>query len=296
MRKIFLCTVLITITISLLVIATPTLFAQASVGTRKNLPRNLLASSAADSILAATLQISLYPAQVGASNVTVFEQGLATLVQNGEEILLVTHDHWHYLENVGRVEFLDASGDLLLQIAGDEFTSLIRYRDGGTMLLSPPFKIHPQYRALLAARSGKTDRNPLAAARLAGVQPTQAGQIVTIAYRIGDGGRQVGLLPARVIELSERDGKATFKLQSLDGTPIQPGDSGGGIWLDGELIGNMWISEWVFDWRIWTWDSLKPAMKRLDTSIAARLLLDPASNLPEEETGKLFYPIGLPTD
>jgi hypothetical protein len=45
-------------------------------------------------------------------------------------------------------------------------------------------------------------------------------------------------------------------LQSADGQAIEPGDSGGGIWADGTLVGNMWMTvqeQWHFD------DSPEPA-------------------------------------
>jgi hypothetical protein len=51
--------------------------------------------------------------------------------------------------------------------------------------------------------------------------------------------------------------------------------------LDGELVGNMWLSEWVYDWRIWTWDSLEPKIQRLATSQSAQIpveqIFSPAS-------------------
>lgn len=36
-----------------------------------------------------------------------------------------------------------------------------------------------------------------------------------------------------------------FKLHTLDGQPIVSGDSGGGVWLNGQLVGNMWGRETV---------------------------------------------------
>jgi len=33
-----------------------------------------------------------------------------------------------------------------------------------------------------------------------------------------------------------------YRLRSLDGQPVIPGDSGGGIWYKGTLIGNNWVT------------------------------------------------------
>jgi hypothetical protein len=35
-------------------------------------------------------------------------------------------------------------------------------------------------------------------------------------------------------------GLPVYKLRSLNGQYIQPGDSGGGVWQDGVLVGNNW--------------------------------------------------------
>ncbi len=31
-----------------------------------------------------------------------------------------------------------------------------------------------------------------------------------------------------------------IEMRSLDGSSIEPGDSGGGIWIEGRLVGNLW--------------------------------------------------------
>jgi cell wall-associated NlpC family hydrolase len=38
-----------------------------------------------------------------------------------------------------------------------------------------------------------------------------------------------------------------YKLRSLDGQAIQPGDSGGGVWHEGVLVGNNWMVEAISD-------------------------------------------------
>lgn len=239
-----------------------------------NVPDQPVPSIDSPAILAATVQIYVFPAEVASENgEMVVERGLGSLIQMDGEMVIVTHDHWDALQAAGKVQFLDAAGKLLVEVSGDEFRGMIRYQDGGTMCLSTPPEIRPEYQALLAARSGKQESVLPQFGQMGSLEGVQAGQVVTVAYRSGEGRMQVSLMPARVVEIIEMEGKAAIKLQSLDGAVILPGDSGGGIWLDGELVGNMWLTEWVYDWRIWTWESLKPVVKCLDTSRAAQLPL-----------------------
>jgi hypothetical protein len=37
-------------------------------------------------------------------------------------------------------------------------------------------------------------------------------------------------------------GLPTYRLRSIDGKPIRGGDSGGGIWHAGQLVGNLWYT------------------------------------------------------
>jgi hypothetical protein len=292
MKKVlFFCIILITITIPALTAITPAQSAQPSEN-----PGSYTPIPAAEVVLSATIQLSIFPAAENSASSTnaigtVYERGLATLVQNHNDIFLVSHDHWTDLEQAGRVEFRDAAGELLVELTGAEFNSLIRYQDEGTMLLTAPLQLHPQYQALMASRSGADQRRLAAALPLRHSEDVQVGQVVTIAYRSGEARNQVALLPATIIEIDEIDGKPSIRLHSLDGTPILPGDSGGGIWQDGQLVGNMWLSEWVYDWRIWTWDSLEPKIKRLATSQAAQLPIEQIISIasqPEDLDGDLL--------
>jgi hypothetical protein len=279
---IFFSLILIVICISLGIKSPPPQTAQAA-----NNPEEPSPAIDAPSILAATVQIYVFPAVEPSENgEMVVERGLGSLIQAGSETLIITHDHWDGLEETSKMQFLDAGGKLLVEVSGDEFRGLIRYHDGGTLLLSTPPEIRPEYQALLAARSNGKVNDPITAGQLGDATSVQVGALVTVAYRSGEGRNRVSLMPARVIEIIEMEGKAALKLQSQDGEVILPGDSGGGIWLDGRLVANMWLTEWVYDWRIWTWSSFKPEIKRLDTSRAAQLPLDAVQGAlhPQETT------------
>lgn len=50
---------------------------------------------------------------------------------------------------------------------------------------------------------------------------------------------------ARVTAVTEREGIPAYLLQTVDGTPVVPGDSGGGVWFEGQLVGNLWRNQAV---------------------------------------------------
>ncbi len=197
-------------------------------------------------ILAATIQVVAFfddlPENTQANILSIYECGLGTLVQVGNETLIVSHDHWNSLQEITRVQFQDVDGRLLAEISGDEFRKLIRYRDGGTMLLSIPPEIHPAYLAFLASGSAQKETHPILPGEPGDQHTLQVGQIVAIAYRTGEGRNQVGLLPATIVDLSDEFGVGTIKLQSLDGTVILPGE----LWWR-YLVGWQTGGKYVFD-------------------------------------------------
>jgi hypothetical protein len=75
--------------------------------------------------------------------------GLGTLVQDGPDTYIVTQDHWSRpVDKLHKVQFRDAGGDLLLELDRALFYSLIRYRDGGLMVLAAPEEISSQITAV----------------------------------------------------------------------------------------------------------------------------------------------------
>ncbi len=60
----------------------------------------------------------------------------------------------------------------------------------------------------------------------------------------------MGFLAAQVVAVGDDGQHSVMKLQSVDGQTVIPGDSGGGIWLGGVLVGNMWMTiqeQWHYD-------------------------------------------------
>ncbi|MEJ2753258.1 MAG: hypothetical protein P8169_11375, partial [Chloroflexota bacterium] len=110
----------------------------------------------AQTILGATVRISMYaPLTDEQDNIQYVREngkkaiqltvndGLGTLTRRGDELFIITHDHWLLLNpdsaaSLLRVEIHDVEQNLLLQLSGEQFMRLISYRDGGTMVLTAP--------------------------------------------------------------------------------------------------------------------------------------------------------------
>jgi hypothetical protein len=79
----------------------------------------------------------------------------------------------------------------------------------------------------------------------------------------------VAFLRAEVVSLAKEAGLEALKLRSLTGEPVVRGDSGGGVWLDGQLVGINWKTDVLV---VWGWallsDGLNPERPQ-DTSLAA---------------------------
>ena len=63
-----------------------------------------------------------------------------------------------------------------------------------------------------------------------------------VVYRENPAREMATILQAVIEEIITYKGLPAYRLRSLDGQPIQPGDSGGGIWFNGVLVGNNWVT------------------------------------------------------
>ena len=196
----------------------------------------------AQQILSATVRLVMFfPAEssepeAGESGRYKAAFGLGTLTAGEQSPVIVTHDHWgHPMEELALVEFRDAGSSLLMELPGKTFAQLIRYRDGGTLIFEAPAGLESQ----LGAPAGAV------------VQPALAkGDTVLLLHQQdGDTGK-LELVPAVVADVISEQGVMAFELRTLDGTPIIHGDSGGGVWLNGRLAGNMWSTQITTGWRI----------------------------------------------
>jgi hypothetical protein len=153
-------------------------------------------------------------------------EGLGTLTQHGSEFVVVTHDHWTLLTpNLHKVQFHSAANELLLEMSGDAFQQLIRYQDGGTMVLTAPGEL---------GVSG-------AVGQLGNRRTPVKNDVLLIAFRQPQSG-EISVAAMQVTKLSSYEGQPVYRLTSLHGDSVVGGNSGGGVWVDGQLVGNMWTT------------------------------------------------------
>lgn len=150
---------------------------------------------------------------------------IATLVQYQGETYLVTHNHWEeMLQGMNIVELRDAQKKMLCPIYASEFKSLIVYQDAGTMVLRLP--------------DGLPDS--LTPADLDPAPQVKPGETVQVAHWSYPNRDQVEITDAIVVEVSTLRDVPVYTLRNLNGQPLHPGDSGGGVWYKGKLVANTW--------------------------------------------------------
>lgn len=151
--------------------------------------------------------------------------GLGSLIKENGQIFIVTHDHWgDILIQTEKVEFKNADGVLIAEISGIFFRNLIRYRDDGTLLLQAPQALE----SMFGQAVDKGDSAEIA----------NDSEVFLTRHQAGND--RVEVVAARVTAVATTSTIPTYDLLSLDGSPVVKGDSGGGIWSDGKLVGNMW--------------------------------------------------------
>ena len=195
--------------------------------------------AAKQQILAATVRISLFAPltdnQGEIEYVTVDGQkaiqyvigeGLGTLTRSGQDVFILTHDHWTLLTaNLHKVQFHNVAGELLLEMSGAEFQQLIRYRDGGTMVLNAPNELSAK----------------MVATGVGNGRSVQNSDTLLIAYRQPNSGA-IDVAAMRLEKLSVYKEQTVYRLSSQNEESVVSGNSGGGVWVDGKLVGNMWTT------------------------------------------------------
>jgi len=151
--------------------------------------------------------------------------GMGTVVQYQGGLFVVTHNHWgNILEDTNIVEIRDANNRMLQPIFTSKFKSLIVYQDAGTMVLRLP--------------DGLSDK--LTPASLYRETQLKPGEAVQVAHRRQPDRDRVEILDAVVVDISLSKDTTVYTLRSLDSQYLQPGDSGGGVWHNGQLVANTW--------------------------------------------------------
>jgi hypothetical protein len=208
-------------------------------------------------ILSATLQIEITVPLDSSGKRLVKAEGLGSLAWDGEKTLLVTHNHWgEALQEKSTVTFYDGQGNLVKSISGAEFISLMCYLDAGSLILSSPLEGVEQAQPVTA-------EDPL---------QVQARDIVLVAQREGLERKEVTLIEAEVESVTTIRGVPVYRLKGLDERLVQAGDSGGGVWHEGMLVGNLWYTSMARSKRLALFSWLKSDeanLKVTDESYAA---------------------------
>jgi hypothetical protein len=164
----------------------------------------------------------------GPQDGNLFGYGLGTLAKIDSKTVIVTHDHWSLLSDPQTVILISSVVDgMNLVISRNEFVDLIRFRDSGTMILDAP--------AQLAARSSLIPE--LTTDSEQGVQP---GDILYVVHRQIDVNDALSVEPMALKSIDKSDEPSSITLQSINGIAVSPGNSGGGVWHDGQLVANIW--------------------------------------------------------
>ena len=186
-------------------------------------------------ILASTVQIEMFDMgriEEGLRHVRT-SRGFGTVVQYEGRRFILTHNHWSIpAAELSRVAFRNGAGDGLLVLDGAAFYGLVRYADGGTMLLDAPVGLSE----VSAAELG--DRAALA-----------VGDTVWLATYDYEDGIGVWIETAWIEEVEGSYVPGRLMLRGEE-TAVTSGDSGGGVWVDGKVVGNLWAiqvakSEWL---------------------------------------------------
>jgi len=175
--------------------------------------------------LASTIQIEMFDEEwiEGSLGQIRTSKGLGTVVQNGEQRFILTHNHWSiHRSELSRVAFRNSVGEEILALDGAAFYALVYYVDEGTMLLNAP-----------AGLDG------VVAAGLGDSSLLQVGSPVWLATY--DDGNGLGI-KIETAWIKEVDGSAVPGRLMLEGqeTAVISGDSGGGVWANGKVVGNLW--------------------------------------------------------
>ena len=154
--------------------------------------------------------------------------GLGSLVSFPDNVLLVTHNHWgDMLDGNTAVKFYDAENHLIHSMAVRKFKELTLDANPGVLILQAPDEL---LETLLPIRYTEA-------------HPVTVGDVVSIAYRENPDRKKVAIQQAVIEQVTTLENHQVYQVNSLDGQVIQPGDSGGGLWLDGEFVGLNWMTE-----------------------------------------------------
>lgn len=169
-----------------------------------------------DRILQYTVQILVIP-----DGGKYGERGMGTVFTSHGETLVLTHNHWHMLNASTTVQFRDAHNNLLVEINGKAFWGLVTHRDAGSLVLRAPAGLK------------------MVPVSLDGLPVVQADDRLLVVHQDPQDPDRAVVMAAQVQSVDEQ-GIPVYKITAPNGDIIVKGDSGGGVWRSGQLVGNLW--------------------------------------------------------
>lgn len=181
--------------------------------------------------------------------------GLGTLVVEDGATWIVTHAHWAIpFDTLSTVTISTGNNRELLILSRQEFLQLVRYRDDGTLVLLAPWPLGSK-------AAVRINRDPLTVrTRLHIVYQDPSTRTLDVIPMSIEAERTFSSLPV-------------WRLRSLDRRSLAPGNSGAGVFLNGRLAGNIWLSS--------QWEVNLPRSDRLETR-RLNTFFSTAAPLPHE--------------
>jgi hypothetical protein len=146
-------------------------------------------------------------------------RGLGTIVTSGEGAFIVTSDHFDQLEAPTADITITSFNGQSVMLSLPAFQSLVRYQGHDTIVLTAPPGL-PK-----GVTPGNGDQ----------VQPGTEVQVV----HWHQGTKELSVIAATVEAWIDYQGNPSFQLRNLNGKLIEPGNSGGGVWFQGRLVGSI---------------------------------------------------------
>jgi hypothetical protein len=103
----------------------------------------------------------------------------------------------------------------------------------------------------------------------------EAGDQVLVVHQKPGRGDEVAVMPAVIERRLTFQSLPAFQLHADDGSALIPGDSGGGLWFTGYLVGELWAREEFSqkDWSQWSWQNFRPGARVSESAYAAQLTM-----------------------
>jgi hypothetical protein len=203
-----------------------------NLGTAQAEDHSTLSEAEKQRILQATVRIDMAVGEVPGVD-RMDGNALGSVVKLEGQTVVITHNHWApLLDATSTITLSAADHTPIATMTGQQLYAAILDQDAGTIIFQAP-------KAMLDYLQNAHIALPEAVVG----QALAPGSVVWSVFFSGKVGEELGVRPIMVEKGKEDQQPPVYRLRSLDEKPNQTGDSGGGIWYEGRLVGNMWAIE-----------------------------------------------------